>query len=114
MDLTLHVWRQSGAAAQGAFVTYPAKGISPDASFLDHLPLEASSFYVMDRGYIHFARLIRFTHAAAFFVIRSMDKLNYKVLNNCPIDQAAILSDTHIVMTGRFTSAASTSLMAGA
>ena len=76
----------------------------PDASFLDHLPLEAGSFYVIDRGYIHLARLIRFTHAAAFFVIRSMDKLNYRVLSNCRIDQRAVLSDAHIVMTGRYTS----------
>jgi hypothetical protein len=75
-----------------------------DASFLDDLPLEAGSFYVMDRGYIHFARLIRFTHAAAFFVIRSMDKLKYKVVSNCALDQPAILSDTHIVMSGRYTS----------
>jgi hypothetical protein len=76
----------------------------PDASFLDHLPLEAGSFYVMDRGYIHFARLIRFTHAAAFFVIRSMDKLNYRVVSNCHVNQSAIVSDAHIVMTGRYTS----------
>jgi hypothetical protein len=75
-----------------------------DASFLDDLPLEAGSFYVMDRGYIHFARLIRFTHTAAFFVIRSMDKLKYKVVSNCAVDQPAILSDAHIVMSGRYTS----------
>jgi hypothetical protein len=74
-----------------------------DASFLDDLPLEAGSFYVMDRGYIHFARLIRFTHTAAFFVIRSMDKLKYKVVNNCAVDQPAILSDAHILMSGRYT-----------
>lgn len=74
-----------------------------DASFLDDLPLEAGSFYVMDRGYIHFARLIRFTHAAAFFVIRSMDKLQYEVVSNCVIDQPGILSDAHIVMSGRYT-----------
>lgn len=74
-----------------------------DASFLDDLPLEAGSFYVMDRGYIHFARLIRFTHAAAFFVIRSMDKLKYKVVSNCAVNQPAILSDAHILMSGRHT-----------
>jgi len=37
MDLTLHVWRQAGPSAEGRFVTYPAKGISPDASFLEML-----------------------------------------------------------------------------
>jgi hypothetical protein len=74
-----------------------------DASFLDDLPLEAGSFYVMDRGYIHFARLIRFTHAAAFFVIRSMNKLKYQVVSNCTVDQPQILSDAHILMRGKYT-----------
>ena len=35
MDLTLHVWRQSGPNDAGGFVTYAAKGISPDSSFLE-------------------------------------------------------------------------------
>jgi hypothetical protein len=55
-----------------------------DASFLDHLRLEAGSFYVMDRGYVHFARLIKFTHAAAFFVIRSKNKLHYRQRAHSP------------------------------
>src|ERR671929_1433851 len=37
MDLTLHVWRQKNAAAEGKFVTYPARDISPDMSFLEML-----------------------------------------------------------------------------
>jgi hypothetical protein len=74
-----------------------------DTSFLDDLPLEAGSFYVMDRGYIHFARLIRFTHAAAFFVIRSMDKLKYEVVSSRALDQPEILSDAHVLMRGRYT-----------
>jgi succinate dehydrogenase / fumarate reductase iron-sulfur subunit len=37
MDLKLHVWRQPRPDAQGAFVAYEAKGISPDASFLELL-----------------------------------------------------------------------------
>ncbi len=36
-----------------------------DATFLDHLRLEAGSFYIMDRGYVHMARLVRFCHAGA-------------------------------------------------
>jgi len=35
MDLTLHVWRQSGPADAGRFETYAAKGISADSSFLE-------------------------------------------------------------------------------
>src|SRR3954454_6944235 len=37
MDLTLQVWRQASRTAEGKFVTYEAKGISADASFLEML-----------------------------------------------------------------------------
>jgi len=37
MRLTLHVWRQSAAAAESRFVTYDAPDISPDMSFLEML-----------------------------------------------------------------------------
>jgi succinate dehydrogenase / fumarate reductase iron-sulfur subunit len=37
MNLTLNVWRQKDARAKGAFVTYEAKDISPDMSFLEML-----------------------------------------------------------------------------
>lgn len=76
-----------------------------DVSFLDDLTLEPGSFYVMDRGYIHFARLMRFTLSAAFFVIRSMDKLKYEVIATAHDCDAAVVSDAHIIMAGRYTSA---------
>jgi len=37
MDLTLRVWRQSDPGREGRFEEYRAKGISPDASFLEML-----------------------------------------------------------------------------
>ena len=37
MNLTLHVWRQKDKASQGQFVTYQAKNVSPDSSFLEML-----------------------------------------------------------------------------
>ncbi|HET7292980.1 MAG TPA: succinate dehydrogenase/fumarate reductase iron-sulfur subunit [Vicinamibacteria bacterium] len=37
MDVKLHVWRQKDSQAQGRFVTYEAKGVSPDMSFLEML-----------------------------------------------------------------------------
>jgi succinate dehydrogenase / fumarate reductase, iron-sulfur subunit len=39
MNLTLHVWRQSGPTDGGRFETYPARDISEDMSFLDMLDL---------------------------------------------------------------------------
>jgi succinate dehydrogenase / fumarate reductase iron-sulfur subunit len=37
MNLTLFVWRQKNAAAQGDFVRYEARDVSPDMSFLEML-----------------------------------------------------------------------------
>ncbi len=37
MDITLHVWRQNGPEEDGRLVTYPAKNVSPDMSFLEML-----------------------------------------------------------------------------
>src|ERR671932_331267 len=37
MDLTLHVWRQKNAKAEGRMVRYDARDISPDMSFLEML-----------------------------------------------------------------------------
>ena len=46
------------------------EGKRADVTFLDDLPLEAGAIYIMDRGYLDFARLHRFTDEAAFFVTR--------------------------------------------
>jgi hypothetical protein len=75
-----------------------------DASFLDHLRLEAGSFYVMDRAYMHFARLHKFSQAAAFFVVRSKENLQHRAVHqNAVADATGVLSDQHIVVTGRYT-----------
>jgi succinate dehydrogenase / fumarate reductase iron-sulfur subunit len=37
MNLTLHVWRQRNASDKGRFVTYQARSVSPDMSFLEML-----------------------------------------------------------------------------
>ena len=42
-----------------------------DVNVLDQIFPEAGAFYVMDRGYIDFERLYRFTLEAAFFVVRT-------------------------------------------
>jgi hypothetical protein len=75
-----------------------------DATFLDHLRLEAGSFYIMDRGYLHFQRLAKFSDAAAFFVIRSKEKLLHKTVGSNPVDAATgVLSDRRIMLIGRYT-----------
>jgi succinate dehydrogenase / fumarate reductase iron-sulfur subunit len=54
MDLTLHVWRQKSRAADGAFVTYKAAGISPDASFLEMLDIVNEGLIEKGEEAIHF------------------------------------------------------------
>src|SRR5690606_21135762 len=39
-----------------------------DVKILDELVIEANAFYVMDRGYVDFARLYKIHQAGAFFV----------------------------------------------
>jgi Domain of unknown function (DUF4372)/Transposase DDE domain len=88
-----------------AFIRVTGSRVS-DASFLDHLRLEAGSFYVMDRGYVHFARLMRFTRCAAFFVVRSKYRLHYRVLHADLSNEAlGVLKDEHILLTGKHTRA---------
>ena len=47
-----------------------------DVNLLDIMPLETGSFYMLDRGYMDFGRLNRFTEGFSFFVIRA--KSNFK------------------------------------
>lgn len=39
IDLKLHVWRQDGPDAKGAFKTYEMKGVDPEISFLEMMDL---------------------------------------------------------------------------
>lgn len=76
-------------------------GKTADVSSLDHLPIEAGSVYIMDRGYIDFGRLYRFTEHLAFFVTRAKRDLDYKRQCWRPVDKSAGLrSDTTIRLCG--------------
>jgi len=73
-----------------------------DVRALDQLTLEPGSFYVMDRGYIHFARLYRFVLAAAFFVVRARINMRYRRRYSQPVDRSTGLRcDQTIVLTGQ-------------
>jgi len=76
-----------------------------DVTFLDQLVLEPAAFYVMDRGYIDFARLYRFTQSMAFFVTRAKGNLDYTRRSSHSIDPATGLrSDQIILLRGPKTS----------
>jgi transposase len=80
-------------------------GKTHDVTVLDHLPIEPGSFYVMDRGYVDFRRLHRFTIGSAFFVTRAKRGLDYTRRNRRRVDKSTGLrSDQTIVLAGPKTS----------
>ena len=84
------------------------EGKTHDVGLLDELIeliLEPDAFYIMDCGYIDFARLYTFTQQAAFFVIRAKRNLDYTRRRSLPVDKSTGLrSDQTIVLHGPGTS----------
>jgi hypothetical protein len=76
-------------------------GKTHDVTVLDQLPIEPGSFYVMDRGYVDFRRLYRFTICSAFFVTRAKRGLDYTRRSRRRVDKSTGLrSDQTIVLAG--------------
>ena len=72
-----------------------------DVHALDLLPAEAGAIYVMDRGYIDFARLHRLHLAGAFFVTRAKSNLKAHRVYSSPTDRSTgILCDQTIALDG--------------
>lgn len=72
-------------------------GKQADVGVLDELVLEPGAFYVMDRGYVDFERLFRFTLAGAFFVTRAKAGLKIKRLESKPVDEATGVRSDQVV-----------------
>jgi hypothetical protein len=76
-----------------------------DVQVLDVLLPEPGSFYVMDRGYVDFARLHILNQGFAFFVIRSKANLQFRRLYSHRVDKTTGLRcDQTIALTGPLTS----------
>ena len=72
-----------------------------DVTILDQLPIEPGASYVMDRGYVDFARLYRFTQRSAFFITRAKRNMEYTRRASRPVDKTTGLrSDQTIVLAG--------------
>jgi len=56
---------------------YVTGGQVHDVNILDRLLPEAGAFYLLDRGYVDFARLYLFTQACAFFITRARKGMQY-------------------------------------
>lgn len=57
-----------------AFIT---SGSVHEVNILDKLPVEAGAIYIMDRGYLDYARLYKIHQSAAYFVTRAKSNARY-------------------------------------
>ena len=76
-----------------------------DVKALDDLPIESGASYVMDRGYVDFARLHRFEEHKAFFITRAKRNMDYIRQTSTPVDRSTGLrSDQLIRLRGQMSS----------
>ena len=74
-----------------------------DVNVLDMLTFEAGAFYVMDRGYVDFARLYTLHQAGAFFVTRAKSPMDARRVYSTPTDRATgVISDQQVMLNGYY------------
>jgi len=72
-----------------------------DVNVLDVLVLEAGAIYVMDRGYLDFARLYRMHQTQAFFVTRAKSNTQLRRVYSAKSDRSTgIICDQAVALTG--------------
>jgi transposase len=80
---------------------YVTGGQIHDVNLLDQLLLEPGAFYLLDRGYLDFARLYTLTQACAFFVTRSKQNTQFDRRCSHVVDKSTgVRSDQTILLTG--------------
>jgi hypothetical protein len=74
-----------------------------DVKVLDMLSFEAGAFYVMDRGYVDFARLYGLHQAGAFFVTRAKSPMDARRVYSAPTDRSTgVISDQQVMLNGHY------------
>ena len=72
-----------------------------DVKILDVLVLEVGAIYLMDRGYLDFARLYRMHQALAFFVTRAKSNTKLRRSYSAPVDRSTgVICDQTVALTG--------------
>ena len=74
-----------------------------DVNVLDMLAFEAGAFYVMDRGYVDFARLYALHQAGAFFVTRAKSPMDARRVYSAAVDRATgVICDQRVMLNGYY------------
>jgi len=77
-----------------AFIT---SGKVHEVNILDKLPIEPGAVYIMDRGYLDYARLYKLHQSAAYFVTRAKNNARYNRCYYQKIDKTTGLRSDQIV-----------------
>ncbi len=81
-----------------------SEGNLHDVHALDMILPEAGAIYVMDRGYVDFARLYRLHQAGAFFVTRAKSNLSaHRVYSSATDRTIGVIADQKIALDGHYT-----------
>jgi IS4 transposase len=114
LSLNLFPWAYWARSRAGALKLHtllslrgniPAWAAITDATFadmkiLDEIPVEPGAFYVMDRAYLDFTRLIRLENQGAWFVVRNKAHVRFRVMESRPVDKSSGLRcDQTIVLS---------------
>ena len=74
-----------------------------DVNVLDILPIEAGAFYIMDRGYLDFARLYAMHQRGAFFVTRAKSNFNARRVYSATVDKTTgVVCDQSVALNGHY------------
>ena len=101
LSVKLFPWAYWGRSKAGALKLHtllslqgniPTWALITDASFqemktLDEIPVQRGAFYVMDRGYLDFTRLIRLENEGAWFVVRNKRHVRFHVVESKAVDK---------------------------
>jgi IS4 transposase len=72
-----------------------------DVNILDELIPEVGAFYVMDRGYLDFHRLLTMNQNLVFYIIRFKKNTKYRRVYSSPVDKSTgLICDQIVVLTG--------------
>jgi hypothetical protein len=87
-----------------AFI-HVSDGKTHDIHALDRIEIEPGAYYAMDRAYVDFERLCRFTLSSAFFVTKTKKNVLLQRRYSHPVDKSTGVSSDQTVILTSFESA---------
>ena len=82
------------------------QGKTHEVNILDDLFLEAGAIYIMDRGYLDFARLYKIQTSSAFFIIRAKSNFRFQRIHSLAVEEkkeTGVECDQVVTMKGFYT-----------